>query len=278
VRVLVLTNNQPNQVALLNRLAKTVDVAGVVFSANVPRRRPRASKRLRQFVNGMAGRTAGRELVDSWFSMQRRYADKFPELPPAEVVTVDNVNDPATLDAIDRLEPDVVVVSGTNLVGRAVIEAAQRRRGIVNLHTGISPYVRGGPNCTNWCLALRWFHLIGNTVMWLDSGIDSGNIIATEPTPLTGDETLQGLHIAVMDHAHELYVEAVRRIATGSNVRSVKQKDVAEGAYFESADWTAGRMRSALRNFRESYKEFFEDEQQRRARMSELVLFPLHDA
>jgi len=37
-----------------------------------------------------------------------------------------------------------------------------------------------------WCLAKNWLHLIGNTVMWIDPGIDSGDLLSTERTPLDG--------------------------------------------------------------------------------------------
>jgi methionyl-tRNA formyltransferase len=42
--------------------------------------------------------------------------------------------------------------------------------------------------------------MIGSTVMLLDDGIDSGNIIASARTPLNGRESLLELHIKVIDH------------------------------------------------------------------------------
>jgi methionyl-tRNA formyltransferase len=149
----------------------------------------------------------------------------------------------------------LVAVSGTNLVGRKIIAEAASRRGIVNLHTGISPYVKGGPNCTNWCLATRKFDLIGNTVMWLDPGIDTGNIIATERTPLTGDEDLAELHWKVMEHAHDLYRRAIAKIASGEPVASVPQSELGTGPVYYLADWTATQMIKARRNFRTDYRE-----------------------
>jgi methionyl-tRNA formyltransferase len=251
MRVLVLTNPQPNQAALVRKLTLECQVVGVVLSENIPRRPPK--HRIRRWANRIAGRTVGRPLVSAWLKMLQRYDREGAGFPAVPQIKVANVNDRPVLNAIHELAPDLVAVSGTNLVDRPVIEACAQRRGIVNLHTGISPQVKGGPNCTNWCLARGWFHLIGNTVMWLDAGIDSGNLIATERTPLTGRETLEELHWKVMEHAHDLYVRAISAIGAGWRVPNVPQHEVGKGPTFRNADWTALEMLRARRNFRRRY-------------------------
>ena len=278
MRVLILTNRQGNQIALANRISGVANVAGIVFSKNISRRKPDLKKRSKFFLNRIAGRTVGREFVDTWFRLQERYQDRFSAPPSCEIAEVDNVNDVETIRMIERVMPDLVVVSGTNIVGKGVIEAAHRGSRIVNLHTGISPYVKGAPNCTNWCLARNWFHLIGNTVMWLDAGVDTGNIIATEATPLTGRESLLELHWAVMEHAHEMYVNVIRRIAAGESVPSVPQSDIGSGNYFEAAEWNAKEMRSAIRNFRTNYADYFGDRDEYEKALAGLRLYPLGNA
>lgn len=275
MRVVILTNRQGNQVALANKIAKEAEIAAIVCSRNIATRRPGAKKRLKLLLNGIAGRTIGRPFVKTWFQLLERYDSLYPKLPPADIIEVHNINDEATVETIERLLPDLVIVSGTNLVGKKVIKTARLSGGIVNLHTGISPYVRGGPNCTNWCLAKKWFHLIGNTVMWLDEGIDTGNIIATEQTVLDGTETLLDLHWKVMEHAHDMYVRAILSIGRGEKTVSVPQKEVARGAYFASSDWTAFQMRRALSNYRLFYKPFFADGESLGTASRVLKLFPV---
>lgn len=260
IRVVLLTCPDPIQTALANKLAEKVDVAAIVFSRNVPKKRPSPGKLLRSRLNSVAGRIVGRPFVEAWFGIQDRYRTQFTGLPTNDVQEVVNVNDPATVAAIERHAPDLVVVSGTNLVGRRVIQTAMATGAIVNLHTGISPYVKGGPNCTNWCLARGWFHLIGNTVMWLDTGIDTGDLIATEQTILDGTESLIDLHWKVMEHAQDLYVRSISHIANGKPVEKVSQKSIAEGTMLSSSEWGASQMRMALRNFETGYKGFFADQ------------------
>jgi methionyl-tRNA formyltransferase len=256
MKIVLLTSDSPNQVALANKLASIFEVAVIVVSKNVVRRRH--NQPIRFLLNRIAGRTVGRPFLRAWESMQRRHRRKYPNFPTTEIVYVENVNDQSTLRIICRHQPRLVVVSGTNLLGRRIIAAVPAR--IVNLHTGISPYVKGGPNCTNWCLALARFDLIGNTVMWLDAGVDSGAIITTERTALTGAESLDDLHWKVMEHAHDLYLRALRRIANGVEVPAVSQSLIANGQTFHSADWGPVAMLRAWRNFQNTYHRSFSGE------------------
>lgn len=272
----MLTGEQANQAALCHKLSAHCHVAAIVLSANVPRRRPETARRLRLTLNRIAGRIVGRRFVTSWHRLLDAYAELYPRFPDVPLVRVSNVNDRETLRAIETHRPELVVVSGTNLVGKKLIAAAGGVGArIINLHTGISPYVKGGPNCTNWCLATGSFHLIGNTVMWLDAGIDTGQIIATEQTPLTGGETFDELHWKVMEHAHDLYVRTIRKLARGESLPSIPQDSIGEGQTFYNVEWNARAMRRARRNFRHAYASYFSDERERVRRSASLKLFPL---
>lgn len=275
MRVVMLTNQQENQVALANKMSEQCEIAAVVVSKNIPRRKPDLWKRFRLLTNAVAARTVGRPFVDAWFELMAEYRVRYPHLPSTKVIEVSNVNDQATVAEIEDCAPDLVLVSGTNLVGRRVIEAAQRYGSILNLHTGISPYVRGGPNCTNWCLAKGWYHLIGNTIMWLDIGIDTGNIIVTERTPLDGSETLFDLHWKVMEHAHLVYTGTIERMRAGKTLPNVRQSEIDPGAHFNSTDWTVFQIRHALHNYGNHYRAYFEGSWQGTSASPDLTLFPL---
>ena len=92
---------------------------------------------------------------------------------------VNNIND--LIKSVSNFEFDLVVVS-EQVFKKKLIDSLKPK--ILNLHTGLSPYVNGGPNCTNWCISNDRFDLIGNTVMYLNEGIDSGNIISSKKLDL----------------------------------------------------------------------------------------------
>ena len=275
MRAIILIRDVPDQVALCHKITAHCEVAAVVLSQNIIRKKPSLKNRLRLFANRVGNKLVGGELSAVWYQMLETYQKQFPEPPNIPLVQVANVNDQATLDAIEKYNPDYIIVSGTNLVGRKIIEAAEKRKGVINLHTGLSPYIKGGPNCTNWCLANRDFHLIGNTVMWLDIGSDSGRIISTEQTPLVGDETLLELHLKVLEHAHDLYVRAIKKLARGEDVPSVPQSSIAEGVTFYNRDWNPFAVRRAISNFKKHYGEHFQNQEECKRKTAELKLISL---
>jgi folate-dependent phosphoribosylglycinamide formyltransferase PurN len=197
------------------------------------------SKGERKPIRSAVSITLGRGLRAAWLGMLRHFEEQFGDWP-AVPSSHSSANDSTLADLMEREQPDLVLISGTDLLRQATLERYATK--VMNLHTGISPYIRGGPNCANWALALGEFDLIGNTVMWIDPGIDSGAIIATERTPLTGRETLSELPIRVMDHAHDLYRRAVEAFANGRPLPSLPQKSIAKGRLFLTRHWISAAM------------------------------------
>ena len=273
MKILMLTSGQPNQIALCRKLSTRFELQGIVISQNVPKKRPK--HRVQIFANRLAGRLVGSPLARAWSEMQASYASQFATLPEVPTARVQNINDADTLAFLEKHNPDLVVVSGTNLVGKAIVEFASRRRGIVNLHTGISPYVKGGPNCTNWCLAENDFHLIGNTTIWLDLGIDTGAIIGTEQTALSGAETLSELHWKVMEHAHDLYLRSITAALLHGKSDCVSQSSIAEGRTFYTFQWNALAMARAIANFKLKYRPVAFAEAEFKRKTEALRLFPV---
>ena len=275
MKVVILTTEQGNQLALCNKLTEHCEVAGIVLSKNVPRRARPFAQRLAGFASRASVRLLGRPLLEAWNQTQQEYLRRYPALPDVPVVSVNNVNDDETIELLRQEQPDLIVVSGTNLVNRKTMESAPPKARFVNLHTGISPFVKGGPNCSNWCLAQRTFHLIGNTIMWLDLGIDSGNIITTEQTTLDGHETLFEMHWKVMEHAHDLYCRVVSLLAKGQALPSVPQDSIGAGRTYYGVEWNGFAARRALKNFKHHYPRFFERPAASRAAEPPLKLIPL---
>lgn len=275
MKVVILTTDQGNQVALCHKLTAHCEVAGIVLSKNIPRKQQSFKRRSSGFISRASVRLLGRHFLGAWSQMQQAYSKRYPTLPDVPIVRVSNINDEATIELLQQQQPDLIVVSGTNLVSRKTMESAPRKARFVNLHTGISPYVKGGPNCANWCLAERTFHLIGNTIMWLDPGIDSGNIITTEQTILNGQETLFEMHWKVMEHAHELYCRVVSLLAKGRELPSVPQDSIGQGRTFYSVEWNGLAAHRALENFEHHYAQFFLNPNAQHHEAQSLKLIPL---
>ena len=248
MKIVLLCDSQPNQVALANKIAAEFHVAGIVIEERKNVKKSGVS--VSQLVEKILNRTVFVSIRNAWFDMMYYYKKKYPAFPATASITVNSINSDETSRFIDTIKPDLVMVSGTSILKKKLL-SMQVPLGIINLHTGLSPYIKGGPNCTNWCLAENKIHLIGNTVMWIDAGIDSGDLISTSTTPFTGHERLSELHIKVMDHAHTIYLDAVKKIAENpATCPRVKQSSIATGITFYSKDWNWRKKMALLKHLK----------------------------
>jgi methionyl-tRNA formyltransferase len=114
-----------------------------------------------------------------------------PVLQPEKIRTSD------FLDTFRTLAPDLVVVAafGQILPGEIIHGP---RDGCVNIHPSLLPKYRGAAPI-NWAL-IRGEETTGVTIMRMDEGVDSGDILLQQETPIGAEETFGELHdrLAVM--------------------------------------------------------------------------------
>lgn len=248
MKVVAIFGKDANQRALAHRIHRLVPLAHIGI-IQLP-----ASTKRRKLIRSAVSITLARSLRKAWLGMMRHYEERFPAWPSVPTSAHSSANAAELVEVIQGLKPDLILISGTDLLRHATLEQLSAK--VMNLHTGISPYIKGGPNCANWALALGEFDLIGNTVMWIDAGIDSGAIIATERTSLNGSESLPQIHVKVMEHAHELYCRAIQRFTQGEPLPAVPQCEIGEGRLFYTRQWDSLAMLRAVANYHFRYKPF----------------------
>jgi formyl transferase-like protein len=117
-------------------------------------------------------------------------------IPAQRVLHVASMNDETAVAALRDAAPDIVVVNGTRIIGEHVLRAVSAP--FVNLHTGITPLYRG-VHGAYWALANNDGEHCGVTVHLVDSGIDTGCIVAQAriaPTPRDNFVTYPYLQVA----------------------------------------------------------------------------------
>lgn len=88
-----------------------------------------------------------------------------------------DINKDKVIDEIEALNPDLIVTYGCSIIKPRLIHLFQDR--IINVHLGLSPYYMGSG--TNFhCLVNNEFYFEGYTFMYMDCGIDTGEIIHQE--------------------------------------------------------------------------------------------------
>jgi methionyl-tRNA formyltransferase len=243
VKIVLWIGNEENQRALACKLADNFKIVGIVTET---RSEKKSKVTLRKVVNKLFSMTFLRKVDRAWFGMKDEYARSFPYYPSVDRIDVENINLEQVKKFTNSKSPDLVLVSGTRLVKQELLNI-ESRIGILNLHTGLSPYIKGGPNCTNWCISTSQFHLIGNTIMWIDAGIDSGDLICTEFTLFDGTENLLDIHFKVMEHAHEIYIKAVQFLESGE-MKRVPQVNIGSGRTYYSKDWGGIQKYKLIKN------------------------------
>lgn len=163
--------------------------------------------------------------------------------PPSRQVAAGGCNDPDEIAVMRRFEPDVVLVFGTGLLKRPMIDSFPGR--IINIHLGLSPYYRGaGTNF--WPLVNGEPEYCGATIHFLDAGVDTGPIIAhVRPDIRAGDGPHDIGNKAIVAAARALGDAALALGAGG--VDAVAQ--TGEGCVYKRADFSAAAVRRLYTNF-----------------------------
>lgn len=113
-----------------------------------------------------------------------------------QIIEIDSVNSEKTIEVLKELKPKLVVVNGTRIIGKKLLETTDAI--FINTHAGITPLYRG-VHGAYWALAEGKPDLVGTTVHLVDKGIDTGNIIEQAFFEVTKDDnfaTYPYLHTA----------------------------------------------------------------------------------
>lgn len=246
-RIVCWVGDAPNHRALVAKIAARYDVAGVVVDR---KNQLKKNTGIKVICNKIWDKLRFAKIDAAWSKLQKHYQQQYPQWPDKPILFTDSINSKKAFSFTHLLQPDLVIVSGTSLI-REPIVSYPATIGIINLHTGLSPYVKGGPNCTNWCIANNEWGLIGNTIMWLSAGIDSGNIITSEQTDVSDENDLSSIHLKVMEHAHDLYIRAIDYVINSEPpYQSVTQSTLGKGNLYLSKMWTAKKKKQLLRNLK----------------------------
>jgi methionyl-tRNA formyltransferase len=244
-RIVVWCGDAANQKALANKIAAQFNLCGIVIDK---KKNFKKKSLLKKLVPALQDRLFFKKIIQAWTSLQHNYTRQYPQWPDTKQIAVDSINTDEAFDFTQQLSPDLVVVSGTGLVKSKML-SLKPEIGIINLHTGLSPYIKGGPNCTNWCIATGQYEKVGNTIMWINEGIDAGNIITSELTSLQGVTSLEDIQWKVMEHAHELYLRAIHYLlSTSAPYASVAQDKITTGKLYLTRMWNFAAKRKLLVN------------------------------
>jgi methionyl-tRNA formyltransferase len=143
------------------------------------------------------------------------------------ILYYEKINSPDTVEELRQLNPDLFVLCGYNKILKMPVISIPAL-GTINLHGGKLPEYRGAAPL-NWQI-LNGESSGGCSIIYVDEGIDTGDIIAQEIYPITPEDT----HASVLQKTLEIFppllVKVLDMIQNGT-VQAVSQ-DPDQGGYF----------------------------------------------
>lgn len=123
-----------------------------------------------------------------------------------EILQPQKARDPRFIETLSGLRPDLIVVAAYGqILPQAILDIP--RHGCLNVHASLLPKYRGAA-------PIQWAILndepeTGVTLMKMDAGMDTGDILAMESTPVLAEDTAGTLHDRLARMGGELLVHSI---------------------------------------------------------------------
>jgi methionyl-tRNA formyltransferase len=128
----------------------------------------------------------------------------------------EKIKDPEFLEIFHKLNPEMVVVAAFGqILPETIINFPPLK--CLNIHPSLLPKYRGAAPI-NWAI-IRGETRTGVTIMLMDKGMDSGDILLQEQTVIGAAETYGELHDRLAIQGASLLIEAINLMSAGSALR-----------------------------------------------------------
>ncbi len=149
----------------------------------------------------------------------------------------ERVRDELFMDELERLKPDVIVVAA---FGQILPERILNipRYGCINVHASLLPAYRGAAPI-QWAV-IDGLEETGITIMYMEKGLDTGDIICQRRVKLSPEETGGSLFERLAVEGADLLVETLEQLENGTAVR--RKQDDSKSSYAKMLSKDMGRL------------------------------------
>ena len=162
---------------------------------------------------------------------------------------------PQCLKTINRLKPDLIIVYGTSIIRGEILNKYKSK--IINVHLGLSPYYRGA--ATNFfAVSDNNLHCVGSTFMYIDEGIDTGNIIHQIRAKMNyGDSFHQICTRLILDSIEELkdLILNYKKI----KLKKIKNNEMKINFYYKRSDFSKVSLKQFYKKFEKKLNYYLDN-------------------
>jgi len=159
----------------------------------------------------------------------------------------ENANAASSIEELAALKPDLFVIVAYGLILAPALLRVPRL-GAINVHASLLPDYRGASPIA--CAIEDGVAGTGVTTMWLDDGIDTGDMVLQRYVPIDPEETAGELSDRLAHEGAKLLVDTLRAIEAGTAPRHPQDRNA--GRYCRklrkeqgAIDWSADAERVA---------------------------------
>ncbi|MBR5044019.1 MAG: methionyl-tRNA formyltransferase [Clostridia bacterium] len=137
-----------------------------------------------------------------------------------EVFQPRTLRDEIFADWLTAVDPDLILVVAFGMILPENV-LAYPKYGCINVHASLLPKYRGAAPMQR--AIMEGESETGVTVMYMDAGLDTGDMIFRRSTPITETDTLETIHDKLAEIGAELLADTVRKIENGESLPREKQ-------------------------------------------------------
>lgn len=147
-----------------------------------------------------------------WNSILREKHLNAAEIPNNTLQKIASANSKECVKLIQKFQPDLVLLSGTRILKKEVLDRIACP--VVNIHAGITPAYRG-VHGAYWALINNDIENCGVTLHFVDSGIDTGEIIDQSKITPSANDNFSTYPLLQVAAGIEMLKKHLRHIVSG---------------------------------------------------------------
>jgi phosphoribosylglycinamide formyltransferase 1 len=171
-----------------------------------------------------------REYEENTFADSESWTQK--NQPPYIPILTGQLNSTDTLKILQARQPEIIILFGTGLIGRKIMDRFPNR--IINLHVGLSGEYRGS-SCNFWPIYDGRLDCLGATLLKINAGIDTGEVLAQATIDIEEGDTEQSLMGKSLILGMDLTIQVLRRWFKGNKTTLPLERN---GKLFQKKDFT----------------------------------------
>jgi len=145
------------------------------------------------------------------------------------------VNLKSTFDAVKKFNPDLMIVFGSSIIREPFLSLLEPGR-FINLHLGLSPYYRGsGTNF--WPFVNEELEFVGSTILHIDSGIDTGDIICHVIPKIELGDNVHTIGCKVIQESVKQISKIISLVKQNKELPRTKQWKTNAEKYYKNSDF-----------------------------------------